>query len=1807
MKARFDDDALLIRIEPHDRQYPLFAAKFKAIQNGDHNALLALTPPVEAQPIAPSIETILSHDIHNRRAQGILNRSMKAAKNLTAQARKDLEQALKTGINDSGRAILQFIDKYRVQLGELLTSSQLAAVLEGAREIVAKVPAIEAESEELGDIPQPTFPIDDSIHLPIIDNAAKDLAQRNILTRNAYDTLDSEARVKAFTVANVDAESTLTKIRDALADNVKEGADYETFKTKVLDAVDAGSFLSETHLETVFRTNVQTAFSEGQLAVLQNPLVQSGFPYSAYDSIHDARAREEHNALDRLGIGGTNVYRNDDPVFQLFRPPWDYNCRCSWTPLTVAQAAERGIDEAKKWEETGEAPTNPTYVPMPAFQPPEGFTRAVASAPLSIQLSMRPIQSFYDVDQYAYGTAMEKEEATITTLSEDEYPRDSLNRFVPPMIIAEVACCSEEACEELRETLPEKERAKFDRAVSILQNNGAIHHPKQPSRSAIDINGRIVDREYRWYVEDKAVYDEWVERYDTRKERKISLEMLADRVRDSKPTACITRAFSDSYDKLRNITITDLRAEIDEATKAYYEHLDEVVKDTQENDVLSNSDVRAIERLRYGIEGKIARRTEAYVSQYKKASKAEASEVETDRLWDRLEDMLREVQESSIEFSRVVEDAIEECHKRLDEEEEYDREPDAPEEPIDSIVSLSIEQDEDRAQILSEILLLLFDDKEAEQMAHKIVNGEFDGLGSMAFSSTPKVTKRYGKQPGPGWVSGGTSKSGTPIWLWGANPNAGASSQSAPTPPPQAPQQPSQTQNQSSQQPQQQGQQQQTSGTQPTANALKHRQRLQNATNAYNAMMGSINAGTPLTQQQKTGMVPHLTVLSMTQLRALHSALGGTAQITGTQRTPWAAAIRAILNSPTSAAVQPQTQTAQTPPQAPVTPPATPPAPPPQAPVTPQTPPVSATPQVPTGQTTKQGALAKPTAPTKQKFIDLDTAQPVDYKGKNGAQIDPTWSGLDYKGVAPKYGAIVTRKDPATGKVQVLLAKPANYFGNTSWTWAKGTQDAGNDAQTTAMNEAMEEVGASGDIVGHLTGTYTENSKSGLNAYFIMKQKGNIDDAAWQANGETKEIKWVDIDQADQYIVQTAQHTNSTDPNGAKKPSFVNWQRDADVLEQAKAALIPGYTAKVNRRVDVLDTHLQQVAGDIRATVYAMQDGLITQQQAQTTIDGLMQNVSTTRENDIAGAMRSGGSVKSADLIKAVVANDPGHPVKAQSPPGPPPRPGLVWNPQTHRWILPPQAPTSVLHSGANVITGKPAGGNVLNPANPNAPQQPITFWPPQTPTGPVSNSDRTGLETVVGAELQRLGIDAKTALQNRQHHSIYSTLKSKFASDVGAFEVERTLKNLYAQQTTVPIPAQFDYMSTGRGPNYKLPNETRPTNLTQSEIVALQKWTSSIYSPFNRALLTTDGNTPLPGFEQMHTDMQSAFAKAQTFSKPVPVERVLNLQDPAILQKFIADAQTSLKTGQAIRYPGYQATATDPISLQIPRTVVMKINAVNGIDMGPHHHHPHCKEILLNNNSQFKVTGIKQVGGVWEVSYDQVMPGMTTAPPPPVPAKKASTDFPQNFWATAPIQGFLSGNIPMTTPIPGGGYGAKKYTLFNELLKETGRDTKPEVKTSAEIDALGKKGWKIGYRGTSSKKFSDMLRNDDNYEEGGSGLRAYGTGIYFANGSGETQDKSDARGYGSAIVRFAVDPSARVVTYSQALKDQQRMIDDLKTEHSAGRINQKDYQKRLEILNDVGCVAVLNNYDMIDAKSQTGNYNVLLNRSKIIIQDTDV
>ena len=219
-----------------------------------------------------------------------------------------------------------------------------------------------------------------AVRFPRIEKATESLFNRGLMTRPQYDRLSAAAKQATFTVAWIDDTKVIGKIRDALAEAIDEGPTLDVFREKVLDRLER-SPMSAWHSETVYRTNLMSAYRDGKESLLQHPIVQEVFPFRQYFATHDGRVRDEHLALETLGIQGTGIYYNEDPVWDLFSVPWDYNCRCITVPMRIADAARAGIEEAKEWLKTGVKPASPTYcLGKISFRPKDGF--GVRSGPL---------------------------------------------------------------------------------------------------------------------------------------------------------------------------------------------------------------------------------------------------------------------------------------------------------------------------------------------------------------------------------------------------------------------------------------------------------------------------------------------------------------------------------------------------------------------------------------------------------------------------------------------------------------------------------------------------------------------------------------------------------------------------------------------------------------------------------------------------------------------------------------------------------------------------------------------------------------------------------------------------------------------------------------------------------------------------------------------------------------------------------------------------------------------------------------------------------------------------------------------------------------------------------------------------------------------------------------------------------------------------------------------------------------------------------------------------------------------------------
>jgi SPP1 gp7 family putative phage head morphogenesis protein len=206
----------------------------------------------------------------------------------------------------------------------------------------------------------------------MIEHAARFLQSRLDFTPAEFTAVGEGAARTRFTVARAASLDAVERVREALEHDVRHGGTLRQFRANVADALN-GSALADHQVETLYRTHVARAYSAGQQEVLDTPLVGDEFPYVEYSATHDARVRPEHLAMEKLGLDGTAVYRSDDPTIRKFWPPWAWNCRCIVIPLSIEDAASKGVHEAIEWLRTGQPRGRPAFVAPPPFDLPKGW------------------------------------------------------------------------------------------------------------------------------------------------------------------------------------------------------------------------------------------------------------------------------------------------------------------------------------------------------------------------------------------------------------------------------------------------------------------------------------------------------------------------------------------------------------------------------------------------------------------------------------------------------------------------------------------------------------------------------------------------------------------------------------------------------------------------------------------------------------------------------------------------------------------------------------------------------------------------------------------------------------------------------------------------------------------------------------------------------------------------------------------------------------------------------------------------------------------------------------------------------------------------------------------------------------------------------------------------------------------------------------------------------------------------------------------------------------------------------------------
>ena len=161
---------------------------------------------------------------------------------------------------------------------------------------------------------------EDVENLPYAE-AVEYLKKRDVIKKVDYNKLSDKMRFRAFTASRIADGDLLKRINSELIKNVNDGKGLKNFlsltKTDILDKVGMGAGGQGWYWETVYRTNVQTAYNTGRMMGFEEdkPLALH------FVGIEDSRQTDVCHSL-------SNVIRPyDDPLWEKYIPPLHFGCR----------------------------------------------------------------------------------------------------------------------------------------------------------------------------------------------------------------------------------------------------------------------------------------------------------------------------------------------------------------------------------------------------------------------------------------------------------------------------------------------------------------------------------------------------------------------------------------------------------------------------------------------------------------------------------------------------------------------------------------------------------------------------------------------------------------------------------------------------------------------------------------------------------------------------------------------------------------------------------------------------------------------------------------------------------------------------------------------------------------------------------------------------------------------------------------------------------------------------------------------------------------------------------------------------------------------------------------------------------------------------------------------------------------------------------------------------------------------------------------------------------------------------------------
>lgn len=161
---------------------------------------------------------------------------------------------------------------------------------------------------------------------------------KKVVSEADYKKLADGQKKRAFKVAGVANLGVVSQVWADIDRALNAGQALRDFKRATIDKIKAawGGTVANpgARVETIFRTNVQSAYSAGRYEQTTDPDILEAFPYWQFDAVLDDRTTQICEPLD-----GT-IQPADNAWWKVHMPPLHFNCRSTHIALTAAQAGQ---------------------------------------------------------------------------------------------------------------------------------------------------------------------------------------------------------------------------------------------------------------------------------------------------------------------------------------------------------------------------------------------------------------------------------------------------------------------------------------------------------------------------------------------------------------------------------------------------------------------------------------------------------------------------------------------------------------------------------------------------------------------------------------------------------------------------------------------------------------------------------------------------------------------------------------------------------------------------------------------------------------------------------------------------------------------------------------------------------------------------------------------------------------------------------------------------------------------------------------------------------------------------------------------------------------------------------------------------------------------------------------------------------------------------------------------------------------------------------------------------------------------------